>query len=198
MSTVRSKRPEPAVDTALNSAQLLLHPVRLRVVQAFLGDRHLTTSQLRAEIDDVPAATLYRHVALLARAGVIEVVAERQARGSVERTYRLVPGAGSVMPADLAAMSVDDHRQAFLIFMASVIKDFDRYLGDGEPDLERDLVGYRQAAFHLTDEELREMVAEISNVVEARRDLPPREGTRRRVLTTVLIPTEEGARGGTA
>jgi DNA-binding transcriptional ArsR family regulator len=188
---MRAKRSEPTVDAALNSARLLLHPVRLRVVQAFLGDRHLTTSQLRAEIDDVPAATLYRHVALLAKAGVIEVVTERQARGSVERTYRLAPGAGSVMPADLATMSADDHRQAFLIFMASVIKDFDRYLTNGAPDLERDLAGYRQAAFHLTDDELREMIVEISNVVEPRLALAPRKGSRRRVLTTVLIPTDE-------
>lgn len=188
-----SKKPAPALDSTLDSARLLLHPVRLRVVQAFLGDRHLTTSQLRGEIDDVPAATLYRHVALLAKAGVVEVVAERQARGSVERTYRLAPGAGSVMPADLAGMSVEEHRQAFLIFMASVIKDFDRYLANGAPDLERDLVGYRQAAFHLTDDELREMIVEISNIVEPRRALPARKGSRRRTLTTVLIPSDEAA-----
>src|SRR5215472_9439959 len=30
------------------SADLLLHPVRLRIVQAFLGDRALTTTQLSA------------------------------------------------------------------------------------------------------------------------------------------------------
>jgi hypothetical protein len=37
------------------SADLLLHPVRLRIVQAFLGDRALTTTQLRGELPDVPA-----------------------------------------------------------------------------------------------------------------------------------------------
>ena len=40
------------------SADLLLHPVRLRIVQAFLGDRALTTSALAAELADVPAASL--------------------------------------------------------------------------------------------------------------------------------------------
>jgi Helix-turn-helix domain len=40
------------------SADLLLHPVRLRVVQAFLGDRALTTSELRSELPDVPAASI--------------------------------------------------------------------------------------------------------------------------------------------
>ncbi len=42
------------------SADLLLHPVRLRIVKAFLGDRALTTTQLAAELDDVPAGSIYR------------------------------------------------------------------------------------------------------------------------------------------
>ena len=71
------------------SADLLLHPVRLRIVKAFLGDRALTTGQLAAELDDVPPGSLYRHVALLAKAGVLQVVAERRVRGAVERTYTL-------------------------------------------------------------------------------------------------------------
>jgi len=32
------------------NADLLLHPIRLRIVKAFLGDRALTTSQLAAEL----------------------------------------------------------------------------------------------------------------------------------------------------
>ena len=68
------------------SADLLLHPVRLRIVQAFLGDRALTTAQLAAELGDVPHASLYRHVSLLAKAGVLHVVAERRVRAVVEHT----------------------------------------------------------------------------------------------------------------
>src|SRR6266542_2260634 len=49
--------------SVVTSAELLLHPVRLRIVQTFLGDRALTTSQLRAELPDVPPASVYRHVA---------------------------------------------------------------------------------------------------------------------------------------
>ena len=51
------------------TADLLLHPVRLRIVEAFLGDRALTTSALAAELADVPPASLYRHVARLVDAG---------------------------------------------------------------------------------------------------------------------------------
>ena len=67
------------------SADLLLHPVRLRIIKAFLGDRALTTGQLATELADVPPGSLYRHVALLTRAGVLQVVAERRVRAQGRR-----------------------------------------------------------------------------------------------------------------
>src|SRR3712207_1545009 len=93
------------------TADLLLHPVRLRVVQALLGGRALTTGELHTELPDVPAATLYRHVGVLADAGVLEVVAERRVRGSTERTYRLVAAAASVGPGEAATMTAEEHRR---------------------------------------------------------------------------------------
>ncbi len=85
------------------SADLLLHPVRLRVVQVLLGDRVLTTGELHEELPDVPAATLYRHVGLLADAGVLAIVSERKVRGAAERRYRLVPAAASADPRGMSA-----------------------------------------------------------------------------------------------
>ena len=177
------------------SADLLLHPVRLRIVQAFLGDRTLTTAALGGELHDVPTATLYRQVAVLADAGVLEVVGERRARGAVERSYRLVLEAASVPAAESAAMSGEDHRRAFTVFVAALLADFDRYLEraavDGAaPDLLGDGVGYRQAAVWLTDEEFGDFVAELRAVVTARMAHVPAEGRRRRVVSTVLMPGE--------
>ena len=91
------------------SADLLLHPVRLRIVKAFLGDRALTTSQLAAELATCPPGSLYRHVALLARAGVLQVVAERRVRGAVERTYTLRLFAAQIQPGEVAAMTPEEH-----------------------------------------------------------------------------------------
>src|SRR3712207_7514085 len=76
------------------TADLLLHPVRLRIVQAFLGDRTLTTADLRSELPDVPVATLYRHVGVLAEAGVLEVVGERRGGGGPQGTHPPGPGGG--------------------------------------------------------------------------------------------------------
>src|SRR5215472_14866681 len=105
----------------MTTADLLLHPVRLRIVQAFLGDRALTTAELRSELPDVPAASLYRHIARLVDAGVLAVVSERRVRGALERTYILRVAAAHIGVGELERMSVDDHRQAFIAFVAGLL-----------------------------------------------------------------------------
>jgi hypothetical protein len=172
------------------SADLLLHPVRLRVVQAFLGDRVLTTADLRAELPDVPAATLYRHVGVLADAGVLAVVGERKVRGAAERSYRLVPSAASVGPEEAAGLSPEEHRRAFSTFVAGLLADFDRYLdrSGGEPDPARDGVGYRHVALWQTDEEFTAFLGELRALLSARMAAGPGEGRRRRMVSTVLLP----------
>ncbi|MBI5087366.1 MAG: helix-turn-helix domain-containing protein [Actinobacteria bacterium] len=171
-----------------SSADLLLHPVRLRIVQAFLGDRALTTAELQLEPADVATTSLYRHVGRLADAGVLEVVGERQGRGSAERTYRLVPGAASVGVDELASMNTEEHRRAFTVFVAGLLGDFDRLLERGRPDFVRDGIGYRQTALHLTDAEMDELVDDLRAVVAARAALPAAKGRRRRLLATVVMP----------
>jgi Helix-turn-helix domain len=175
----------------VDSADLLLHPVRLRIVQAFLGDRALTTSQLSGELADVPAASLYRHVSRLVAAGVLQVVAERRVRGAVERTYVLRLAAARVPLADLDAMSTDDHRQMFLAFAAGLIADFDRYLARGDVDLLRDGVAFGIEGLWLTDTEFAELMRDLYRVLELRRVNAPKPGRRRRLLASVLLPGDE-------
>ncbi|MGR6319684.1 helix-turn-helix domain-containing protein [Micromonospora soli] len=180
---------------ALDTAELLLHPVRLRVVQAFLGGRTLTTADLRAELPEVPPATLYRQVGTLAEHGVLVTVGERRIRGAVERSYRLDEAAASVDADAARAMGPEQHRRAFLTFVAGLLADFDRYLDNGGGDLARDLAGYRQNAFHATDAEAAEFVTRLRALFAEYAALGPAPDRTRRLLTTVLLPAArpEGA-----
>jgi hypothetical protein len=176
----------------VTTADLLLHPVRLRIVQAFLGERTLTTADLRAELPDVPPASLYRHVAVLAEAGVLTVVGERKVRGAAERSYRLDLPAASVGTDALDSMSVEDHRRAFRTFVAMLLADFDRYLErpGGRPDPVRDRIGYRQAAVWVTDAEFDALVADLAAVLRPRLENRPGGARRRRLVSTVHLPAE--------
>ena len=173
------------------SADLLLHPVRLRIVKAFLGDRALTTAQLVSELDDVPAGSIYRHVALLTKAGVLQVVAERRIRGAVQRTYTLRLLAARISPGEVAAMTPDEHARAFMAYVAGLLGDFDRYLATGPPDPLRDVADYRVAGSWLTDAELADFLRDLATIAQPRLANAPAAGRRRRILYTVFLPAPE-------
>lgn len=177
----------------MTSADLLLHPVRLRILRAFLGDRALTTSELQTELSDVPVASLYRHVARLVDGGVLTVVAARRVRGALERTYVLRPAAASVSLDEVAKMTPDEHRQMFLAFVAGLIGDFDRYLARGDIDLLRDGVSYGMSGMWLDDAELGELSRELITALQPRLANAPKPGRRRWILGTVVLPgTDSG------
>jgi hypothetical protein len=175
----------------MTSADLLLHPVRLRIVKAFLGDRALTTKQLAAELPDVPAGSIYRHVARLTEAGVLQVVAERRVRAATERTYTLRMYAAQMQPDEIAAMSLDEHLNAFLAYVAGLLGDFDRYIATQPKDPGKDGAGYRVAAMWVTDAELAEYLRDFAAITQPRLANAPREGRQRRMLYTVLLPAPE-------
>jgi len=178
------------------SADLLLRPVRLRIVKAFLGDRALTTSQLAAELDDVPAGSLYRHVALLTKGGILQVVAERRVRGTVERTYTLRLAAAQILPGEARAMTFDEHAQAFMAYIAGLMGDFDRYLASQPADPIADGANYRVAAMWLSDAEFAEFLRELVILVMPRLASPPAPGRRRRMMYNVFLPAPQGTGDG--
>jgi hypothetical protein len=175
----------------VTNANLLLHPVRLRIVKAFLGDRALTTSQLAAELDDVPAASIYRHVARLTDFGVLQVVAERRVRGAVERTYTLRAAAAQLAPGEVAAMTPDEHMAAFTAYVAGMLADADRYLRTGSPDPRKDGADYRAGAMWLTDAEFAAFLRDLAAVFQPRLANPPGKNRRRRMIYTVFLPAPE-------
>jgi AcrR family transcriptional regulator len=178
----------------VSSADLLLHPVRLRIVKTFLGDRSLTTAQIAAELDDVPTGSLYRHIATLTNAGVLQVVSERRVRGALEKTYTLRMLAAQMQPDEVEAMSIEDHTQAFMAYVAGLLGDFDRYLSH-DPAPGRDGGDYRVNAMWLTDAEYADFLRDLKEVLLARLANKATKERRRRVIYHVLLPAPEDPRG---
>lgn len=178
-------------DNPVIARDLLLHPVRLRIVQALAG-RAATPLELKNRLGDVAQASLYRHLAQLHDGGMIEIVSERQVRGSVERTYGLIETATSLDADDVADATPEDHLRYFATFLGSVLSDFARYIQDDSADIGADGVGYRQVSLWLSDNELDELAAALRNVIEplAANEASPERRQRR--LSTILMPDEFG------
>jgi hypothetical protein len=176
----------------LNGADVLLHPIRLRIWQAFLGDRALTTAQLREELPEIPPASLYRHVNLLVEHGVLSVAAESKVRGATERTYVLRTAASTITDQELEQMTHEQHRAAFGAYMAGLLTHFDRYLTTTpEIDYRRDGVGYTVAGLWLDDAEFAQLARDLVKVLQPRLANAPKPGRKRRILGTVVIPGAE-------
>lgn len=166
-------------------AEVVLHPVRLRIIQQ-LGGRNRTTAQLREALPDVPQATLYRHVAALIDAGIVAVVDERRSRGAIERTLGLGDRMAAIDHDELSAMGSSQLRSAFLTFLADVTGDFDRFLGADSPR-SRELVGFARSPLYVTTTDLATIQAGLAELLSPY--LTDHGDGRRRVnLATILLP----------
>lgn len=175
----------------MDTLDLLAHPVRLRIVHALSGGQARTTTELCARMPDIPRTTAYRHVALLADGGVLEVDGEMRVRGAVERRYRL-RRERAVIDADTAASaSPDEHRRVFAAAMAVLLAEFNTYL-DGDADPAGDLVGYRQHALWLAPDELAGLIRDLRAAILPRLANAPADGRRQYLLSPVLFPMGTG------
>lgn len=170
-----------------SAAEILLHPVRLRIVLAF-GSEQLTTTQVAERLPDVAHATLYRHVGTLADAGVLEVVAERRVRGGIERTYGLVADAVQLGPEQATAMGKDELLRGFVVFAGAMIEAFGRYLEHPSANLREDPVAFRQAAIWLDDPERADLIRRLREAFAPYLQNEPTDDRERLLVNTVLIP----------
>ena len=168
-------------------SDILLHPVRLRIVLATAGD-DVTTADVARRLPDVPQATLYRHIAKLADAGILELVGERQARGAVEKTFRVNTARASLGVDEAAAMTAEEHFEAFVTFVGVLIETYGRYLDTPGAEPSVDGVSIRQARLWLTDSELAGLVADVTTVLTRYLGHTKTPERTPRLLNTILIP----------
>lgn len=173
---------------ARRQLDLLIHPVRIRVLSA-LSRCPLTTSELDAEIPDVPRSSLYRHIRLLRDEGVIEEEARVPAGGAPERRYRLT-AAVHLDPARLATMTGAQHVEALTAYLMGLLSRFSAVVGPrARVDLVAERIGYREATFHASDAELDAAFAGVNAALMPLLQHGPGPGRRHRVLSTVSFPT---------
>lgn len=175
-------------------SDILLHPIRLRIVLTAAGDE-VTTTDIAKRLPDVPQATLYRHITMLANAGMLEIVGERQARGAVERTYRVNTAHASINAAEASEMSAEEHFRAFTTFTGTLIETYGRYLNSPNAEPSEDGVSFRQTRLWLTDDELDCLVTDVKTVLAGYLDFERTPGRRSRLLNTILMPDPTSTQG---
>jgi predicted ArsR family transcriptional regulator len=174
----------------MDALDLLLHPVRMRIVHVLTGERTHTTAEVCARLPDIPKTTVYRHIGLLVDGGVLEVAAEHRVRGAVERHFRVRRDRVVIAPDAGASMSRDEHRRGFATAMATLLAEFDTYLDRDDADPYADGVGYRQGVTWLTADEHAELTEALRTELASRGHPTPVPGARPYLFSAIFFPTD--------
>ena len=165
----------------METAELVMNPVRQRIFQYLLLHETGTVKDFRKAMPDVPSASLYRHVRLLAEHAVLTVAGENRIRGTVENVYRLNRSALEIDDADGAGV------QAALL---GICASFAKYFAGGGADPRRDMLLMTTCTLTLTDGEFMDFLSEINRVALKYMEVRAAPGSKTRQITLISAPTD--------
>ena len=176
------------MSTSMND--LLLHPIRIRIVTAITGDR-VTAKDLAKALPDIPQTTLYRHINYLVEGGLLKVVDEIPQRGTVEKVYAF-KSPPSLSREDLKGLSREEYQNAFTVIMTSLLHTAINSLNNLPNNAEIDLLGlgyqFSQIQLNLNDIEYETLNTNILNLMlEAAQNKPSSE-RKSRIFSYLFIP----------
>lgn len=167
---------------------IMLHPVRMRIIQTLIGDRKLTMQQINEQLPEVPQATMYRHLNKLLTGGILKIVEENQIRGTLEKVYSLTDNASLMTREDIESATKEDHFKYFFTFLLNLLGEYEKYLDQESYDIINDGVSFRQASAYLTDDEFLELMKEITISLMKVLENKPQNGRKLRTIATIVIP----------
>lgn len=170
-------------------ADVLLHPVRMRIVQQLLLGKPLTIAQLTEALGDVPQATLYRHVNLLLKAELIEIADTQKVKGTEERLFSVREGNLKVPEGEIESTSIEDHIRYFSVFHSNLLQLATTYLANTSPEkYKEEGFGYWSTPIHVSDEEFIELVQSVNQCLEKVLVNKPSSERKTRLFAGMFIP----------
>lgn len=161
--------------------ELLLNPVRQRIAQALISKGRATTGELLEYLNDIPRASLYRHIKVLDDAGIIYVVKEEVKRGALEKTYAL-------SQPDLSNATNESMNQMVQNTFMQLSFRFSDYFSKEGINPEKDMVTVGGATILMTDEEYAHFLQDYAKLLENALKNKPKEGRKARQVTFLSLP----------
>ncbi len=175
-------------------SNLVLHPVRMSIVQTLLGGKQLTVQEMKTQLKEVPQATLYRHLNKLLDNGIITVIAMRQIRGAQEKIFALAETASAFENTSEEEISKETQKNRFMQFTSHLIQRFNAYLN--EPQKEREeKQAFNTWEIYLSEDELQEVMSTIHEALDKAAANEPSLERQQYSLSSIVIPYPEKKRG---
>lgn len=170
-------------------SDLLLHPVRMRIIRQLLLGKPLTIAQLVEILGDVPQATLYRHMNLLLKSNFVEVIETQKIKGTEERKFSVKIENLHIPEDEIEATSQEDHIRHYSVFHNNLLQLVTSYLADTPPEqYVKDRFSYAYIPLHLSDEEFEELIQSINHAIEKVINNQPTSTRTTRIFASMFIP----------
>ena len=163
--------------------EIMLHPVRMRIVQQVGAGETMTAAELCEKISDVPRTTLYRHINILLDSRILSVVSEKKIRGSVERTLAL--NVGEIAKHN----TLENASQTALSILMSKYERLHRYFSGKEPNPGKDKIFLNNTVMMMDDEEFDQFLEELRALL-VRYSFSAASGRRARDISVISAPAD--------
>lgn len=163
---------------------VMLNPVRMRIIQALAARQNMTATEICEKISDVPRTTLYRHIKILLDNNILSVVSEQKVRGSLERTLAL--NVGEIVKHN----TLENAAQNAFAFLMNKYAAFQSYFNNKNPDPAKDKIFLNNTVLMMTDEEFDQYLSELRELM-IKYNFEFSEGRKARDISVVSAPGGE-------
>jgi len=150
-----------------NKVDILMHPVRLKISQALIRNKEngLTPREMLNIIEDVPQATLYRHIQVLLDAGIIRVLKEKKVRSVSEKYYTLNEDEALLSSDEWNEASVDEKINYYSYYQLSLLNQYKNYLSNLEKSNSVDRSTFSLVELKLDDETFKDFQTDLNDLM---------------------------------
>jgi len=165
----------------------IMNPIRLKIITEITSKGTATTKEIQEVCQDIPQASLYRHIQILLKNGVLKVDSENKVRGMMERVYAINDNPSIELNKRLENVSKQELSELFSLFAVSLLSDMDTYIKNTEKlNLNDKQIRFSSESMYLSNEELIEVSKEINLVMDKRRGNKAENSRKLRKISVVI------------
>lgn len=166
-----------------NINEIILNPIRMRIIQELSTGKSITANELCERISDVPRTTMYRHINILIDNNILFVVSEKKVRGSLERTIAL-----NITEITKHNTIENGAQNAFGFLMSNYAK-FHSYFSGKNPNPAKDRIFLNNTVLMMSDTEFDQFIVELRELI-LRYNFETADGRRPRDFSIISSPVE--------
>lgn len=173
-----------------NINEIMLNPIRMRIIQELSARQSITATELCEKISDVSRTTMYRNINILLDNNILSVVSEKKIRGSLERTLTL--NIGEISKNN----TLENASQNAFGFLMNRYARFHNYFSSENPNPTKNKIFFNNSVLMMDDNEFDQFLLELRGLM-IKYNFEVANGRKARDISIISSPVEENKKGKT-